>query len=347
MKINIGDKVRFLNDVGEGIVTKINRNVVQVMTNDGFELPVQDNELVVVEAAKQETIKPANHATEKVLVEPQPELQDAYDEIEGNDTPSIFFAFVAENPEDVLGSEVCLYLINDCNYVLSYVISSGSGEVNKYIAHGLIEPNTKILLRNVHFDELIKINYFLLQFILFKKNDFEPVEPVAKLIKLNHKKFVKNGCFETNDFFDEKAMIFSLTDNLEESVSGLEPELITEINKEKQFSEEYMKNAATRFRAKPEPVITEVDLHINQLLSDCRGMSNHEILEYQMKEFHQKIKEALVSNVHRIVFIHGIGNGTLKTEIRRSLAEDYPELKFQDASYKEYGFGATMVVIRS
>ena len=38
MKINIGDKVRFLNDVGGGIVVKfLKNNMVLVENEDGFE----------------------------------------------------------------------------------------------------------------------------------------------------------------------------------------------------------------------------------------------------------------------------------------------------------------------
>ncbi len=47
-----------------------------------------------------------------------------------------------------------------------------------------------------------------------------------------------------------------------------------------------------------------------------------------------------------MVFIHGVGAGTLKNELRKSLTKDYPQLYFQDASFKEYGFGATMIIIR-
>ena len=52
--INIGDKVRFLNDVGGGTVVKIlPKNQVIVKDDNDFEYPVRMSEIVVVEKAKE------------------------------------------------------------------------------------------------------------------------------------------------------------------------------------------------------------------------------------------------------------------------------------------------------
>ncbi|MFP4019887.1 MAG: Smr/MutS family protein [Bacteroidales bacterium] len=47
-----------------------------------------------------------------------------------------------------------------------------------------------------------------------------------------------------------------------------------------------------------------------------------------------------------MVFIHGVGNGRLRYELRKSLDKDYPDLDYQDASFQEYGYGATLVFLR-
>lgn len=48
----------------------------------------------------------------------------------------------------------------------------------------------------------------------------------------------------------------------------------------------------------------------------------------------------------RIVFIHGKGEGVLKNALADELRKNYKTATYQDASFQEYGFGATMVVIR-
>lgn len=47
----------------------------------------------------------------------------------------------------------------------------------------------------------------------------------------------------------------------------------------------------------------------------------------------------------RIVFIHGVGTGVLKTELLNFLA-NYEGIMVNDADYREYGLGATEVVIK-
>ena len=48
----------------------------------------------------------------------------------------------------------------------------------------------------------------------------------------------------------------------------------------------------------------------------------------------------------KIVFIHGKGDGVLRKGILQELKYKYKNYQSQDASFREYGFGATMVTIR-
>ena len=60
MAINIGDKVRFLSDVGGGIVRGFQKgNIVLVEDEDGFEIPVPAKECVVIETNDLNIAKPA------------------------------------------------------------------------------------------------------------------------------------------------------------------------------------------------------------------------------------------------------------------------------------------------
>jgi dsDNA-specific endonuclease/ATPase MutS2 len=48
----------------------------------------------------------------------------------------------------------------------------------------------------------------------------------------------------------------------------------------------------------------------------------------------------------KIIFIHGKGEGVLRTAIEKELKTRYKSCEYQDASFREYGFGATSVKIK-
>ncbi len=89
----------------------------------------------------------------------------------------------------------------------------------------------------------------------------------------------------------------------------------------------------------------EVDLHINKLIDSVVGLSNTEILMLQLDVFRKELKQAIKGNEREIIFIHGIGNGTLKGELRRVAEQEFKWCSQEDASFKEYGFGATRLRI--
>ena len=97
------------------------------------------------------------------------------------------------------------------------------------------------------------------------------------------------------------------------------------------------------FKKEKKEVILEVDLHINKLTKSTRNMDNYDMLNLQLDTAKNKIEFAISKRISKVVFIHGVGEGVLRSELQR-LLNKYP-VKFYDASYKKYGLGATEVYI--
>jgi len=89
----------------------------------------------------------------------------------------------------------------------------------------------------------------------------------------------------------------------------------------------------------------EFDLHIEKLVKNFRGMSNYDILTLQSETAKRHVEFAIKNRIPKIVFIHGVGEGILKSELDFLLGR-YDNLSFQDANYQKYGLGATEVYIR-
>ena len=88
----------------------------------------------------------------------------------------------------------------------------------------------------------------------------------------------------------------------------------------------------------------EVDLHIHQLTNSYRGMSNYDMLNIQMETAKRQLEFAMNKRIQKIVFIHGVGEGVLKEELKYLFGR-YDNVKYYDADYQKYGLGATEVYI--
>lgn len=94
--------------------------------------------------------------------------------------------------------------------------------------------------------------------------------------------------------------------------------------------------------SKPDDLV-EVDLH-QDVITEDDNLEPHRILRLQMDQFRRNLEKAKRDRVKKVVFIHGVGEGILRNEIRKEL-EYYPNCSFEDAPFDRYGYGATLVRI--
>jgi dsDNA-specific endonuclease/ATPase MutS2 len=93
-----------------------------------------------------------------------------------------------------------------------------------------------------------------------------------------------------------------------------------------------------------ERFIKEVDLHIHELVESTSGMAKYEILTLQLEMAKAQLETAFKNRLQRVIFIHGVGEGILKNELK-NLFKGYDNITFYDADYRRYGQGATEVYI--
>ena len=65
--------------------------------------------------------------------------------------------------------------------------------------------------------------------------------------------------------------------------------------------------------------VLKVDLHIELLIDNFQHMDNFEIVQIQLNECHNKIEKALNSNCQKLIIVHGVGAGVLKTAVHNLL----------------------------
>ena len=180
------------------------------------------------------------------------------------------------------------------------------------------------------------------QILFYQQGKFKLQKPLEKNIKIQPVKFYKSSSYKETAYFHQEVILYKLTgENLADKLEELSKKEFKKIIREKES-----KNIKTPNQLKTKDQILEIDLHINELIDSVTGLSNADILEFQLNKFHEVLRENEQKKGQRIVFIHGIGNGTLKKKIHEELRRKYKKHYQQDASFKEYGWGATMVTIK-
>ncbi|MBP5135338.1 MAG: DUF2027 domain-containing protein [Paludibacteraceae bacterium] len=345
-----GDRIRFLNTTGGGIVSEIlDKGLVKVTDDEGFDIPVLARECVLVEQVNEENNLPTRRPesassdarSQVVAQETKKEEEIVFEEVPDGDELRVALAFVPEDVKKLQTTTFDWYMVNDSNYHLYYTISSKQDDgAYALLENGLLHRNTTFLLRTIGNEELSGYERLYVQVMAFKDDkNYDVQQPLSVHLHIRPISFLKLHSFGDNDYFDEPAMVFSL--NAPEQEYDL-----SEVDFSKVMTHKERVQPVRKSQPQKRPEVIEVDLHINQLLDTTAGLTPSDMLAYQLKVFEETLAAHKQSKGQKIVFIHGKGNGTLRNEILKLLKHKYASYPYQDASFREYGFGATMITIR-
>ncbi len=380
--VKIGDKVRFLNDVGGGTITGFQgKDIVLVADEDGFEIPTLVTEVVAVETndyniakvvdgkkkGKTNEDKPTPTSVKNALAvnddEEEEEETDIADqeltykpmaqERRGANELNLCLAFVPKRVKEISDTPFEVYLVNDCNYYIHYTLLNYEGKACQVRHEGEIAPNTKVYLEELLHNRLEEWERITIQTLAFKRDKvFFPKPTYSVNLRIDGTKFYKLHAFQPSVFFNTPALTYDIlkddravrpmfvdADELREAMQTPEEQLPTEpqpriSGAEKRATRKQDRNA-----------IVEVDLHAHELLDTMVGLEPRDILEYQIKVFRDTMNAHLKNHGCRIVFIHGKGEGVLRNALLKELRTHYKQCRVQDASFREYGYGATMATI--
>ncbi len=347
-KLTVGDKVRFLNSIGGGVVKGfLNKQVVLVEDESGFDIPILISEVVAVDAEKNDKLKTSEPepAVAKIEIKPESPRNEITETPEGENITTCL-VYLPSDMKNISNTSFECYFVNDSNYYLffNYMNRENNSWCSRY--NGIIEPNTQIFIEVFDKSQLNELEKICVQFVAFKHNKpFGIKNPVSVELRIDTVKFYKLHSFTENDYFDDNALVYYIS----KSDAPVREILIETAGLKKAMME---KNAAERrprvmpTGKKTEKKIIEIDLHINELLDNTSGMDNVTMQEVQLQKFNETMQENLKYKGKKIVFIHGKGEGVLKSAILKELKQKYKSCYFQDASFREYGYGATMVTIR-
>lgn len=289
------------------------------------------------------------------------------EERKGGNVLNVYYAFVPEDVKNFSKTSFACYLVNDSNYYVHYLYMSVEDGTYTLRGEGELEPNTKMYVESFALDELNEIDRVRFQLLSFKRDKEFVAKPVCDVqFRIDKVKFYKLHTFQKNDFFETPALLYPVVKN--DGVAQLKPvdaEQLIYVDEEKEEKKaadkagELPKSAMEKLkksslntsathrnsRANGDDILV-VDLHADELLETTAGMGSADILNYQLDYFRRTLEENKHNKGKRIVFIHGKGEGVLRHALVNELRYRYKNYRYQDASFQEYGYGATQVTIR-
>ena len=328
MKLRIGDKVRFLNEVGEGVITRFkDKETVFVEMADGFEIPYLCKHLVPVH-------------TELIL---NPEVENIEMELETILSDSIYFIIEPDHEMPGLVTDYKFYLFNSSSYNVVFSYSVKDDEYFQTLKHGELGAYQKVFLKQVKKNFFKEYAYHKIECVFYKNMHYKSQIPLAEILYINDKIMSQSTLIQHNEFkFPVYAYI--LKDNfLDKEVieKTLTMEDMTRLKSIKEFKQP-QKTSVAKQRIKD--LTKEIDLHIEELIDSHKNLTNYEILSIQLERFEKELQYALSNGIKKLIVIHGVGNGKLKQEIL-AILKTVDGVEYFDASYKDYGYGATEVRI--
>ncbi len=358
MNIKIGDTVRFLDSVGGGKVVRIKDRIAYVEEEDGFETPVLINDCVVVSSASA-TENTASRSESKAQTSKYDEVAvghktevpvSAIVEMPGGDHLNIVLGFEPQDIKSLGSTGFDAYLVNDSNYWLYVTIASRSRDGQQWTLRfdGLIEPNMQEFVWELDQSGLSETDRLSVCAISFKRGrQFASKPSVSVDLKFDATKFMRLHCFRPHRYFDSPVIVYDIVRN-DIPVSGFEPDAdsIMAGMKEKMRAVAAQDRTISSRSSKAQHETLVVDLHASELFDTTAGLSASDILNAQVEHFCNVMNENMRRYGRKIVFIHGKGEGVLRQAIMKELTHRYKGHDVQDASFAEYGFGATQVTIR-
>jgi len=347
MLLAVGTKVRLKHTGDLGEVTRLLEDdmVIVRLQADNMEIPIFIDDLVNAEDEQKKVTKA------KRIEKSKPERPDKPIEYQVDTqyqilkSAGIQLAFNAVHGPDDLVKYYEIYLINDTIYDVIFSFNLDLEYQTPRNIHGKISHHSTYDLGKLLYDELNDAPIVTLE--CRQVTTAGTGKAHFKEIRIKPKQFFKKVL--TAPFLNKPVHLYKFFESFD--VPEIEPEedlkSYTQKNKKPTFrKKEYYSNVnkinVEEFANFP----SEIDLHIENLTSNSKKMTNGQKLQLQLDHFEEYIRKAVNLGVDRVYVIHGVGKGRLRDSIASILMKHSDVKTFKNEYHVRYGFGATEVIFK-
>ena len=307
--MQIGDKVRFINEALDGTVTRlIDAKTVGVSIEEGFEIPVLIRELMITTPAN-----PVEEHDKKVAGNIK-KLESNSGEI------SVLF-------EESSQGWYRAQLVNHSEHDILLSVANQSGNRFKALFAGRIESKRAILFNTLQLANIELWGTYCFRIIFHESSSEVPRAP-----------WYIEYTFKSKDFKSPVQL-----EGKQAFIVSLRPAKIEQFTLKEPITIETRSMPEVKEIHRPEEII---DLHIHKLIENYREMSAEEALSLQMRHFQNLFEKAMALDYEKITVIHGVGSGALKQKIWKVVSGNPHVRTFNEAQKEKFGYGATEIYFK-
>lgn len=331
MKYQIGDTVLLLHSDEEGEVVEILNDKMVLVDVEGVRFPVYLDQ-IDFPYFKRFTEKKIIRKKENLYVD---DLKKEKITERSKVAPGIWLSLLPVFDKNIFEEDVVekfkIYLINQTDDELNFRYQINFKGAQEFHLANHILPLSDFYLHDINFEEMNDSPKFEFDFSLAKPDRKKPAHFESSL-KIKAKQLFQK--IEQMKMKNEPTFSFLLLEKYPDKQQDLAPSYSPSGGRI------YNASKGSPFLDPPRSVI---DLHIEKVTDNWKGLSHFEILTLQLNYFEKYYNLAVAHRQPNLIVIHGVGSGKLRNEIHEILKTKKEVRTFANQYHSDFGFGATEI----
>jgi len=332
MKFQSGDTVLLLHSNEEGEVVEILNDKMILVDVQGVRFPVYTDQVDFPYFKRFSEKKIVVPKKEKIYID---NLRKEKDAEKSRIHSGIWLSFFPVFDKDIFDDDVVekfkIFLLNESNEPLNFNYQIKFKGQPDFHLNNTVLPFTNFYLHDIPFEEMNDSPKFEFDFSLFYPNK-NKADHYETSFKLKARQLFQK--IEEMRLKNEPTFSVLLFENYPNTFEEVIPDY------QNTYGQLYDLSA---IRQKLEPARSVVDLHIEKLMDNWKGLSNFDILTIQLKNFEKYYNLAVAHHQPNLIIVHGIGTGKLRNEIHEILKTKKEVRTFANQYHHDFGFGATEI----
>lgn len=333
MKYQVGDRVLMLHSNEEGEIIDILNDKMLLVDVKGVRFPVYMDQVDFPYFKRFTERKSGKGAKHKQYVDELKKEKSGT----GQKEDGVWLTFLPVMDVDEFGDEVVqelkIHLVNHTKYTYNFIYCLNYFNEKEFELKNKVNPFEDFYIHDVPFEDLNDNPVFEFEFNLDKPDKYK-----AEYFETNIKPKPKQVFNRIEDLKKKNQATFSYI------LFEKYPDKVKDENdfgfSTKGGQKLYDISKVRELLGSPRTV---VDLHVEKLTDDWRGLTNFEILSLQLKNFERYYELAVTHFQPSLIIIHGVGSGKLRDEIHELLKHRNEVKTFVNQYDPRFGYGATEI----